>query len=208
MQGFYHVIKKKRETSMKSYNNLYKKIAFLTLVTGFFLLIPIIGMKFSQEVMWTLSDFIIAGILLFGTGLLYLLITRKPGNTAHRIAVAFALLTGLFLIWSNLAVGIIGSEGNTINLWYFGVVLLGLIGGFIGRFKSQKMVAAMSVMAIATALIVVIALVFGMYELPGSSVNEILTANGFFVVLFLFSAFLFRYAGQKKTPAKVGKQVK
>jgi protein-S-isoprenylcysteine O-methyltransferase Ste14 len=41
------------------------------------LLIPFLAMQFTSEVNWTLSDFLVAGVLLFGTGLLIELAFRK-----------------------------------------------------------------------------------------------------------------------------------
>jgi predicted membrane channel-forming protein YqfA (hemolysin III family) len=41
------------------------------------LLIPFFAMQFTYEVNWTLSDFLVAGVLLFVTGLLIELVFRK-----------------------------------------------------------------------------------------------------------------------------------
>lgn len=188
--------------SMKKDNNLIQPTALLALVTAFFLLIPLVGMQFSDEVVWTLSDFIIAGTLLFGTGFMYLLVTRiiapqKGNKVIYRVAVGFALLTGLFLIWVNLAVGVIGTEDNPANITYFGVIAIGLIGAFSVRFQSERMAYVMFAMAVAQALVAIIALVGGMYQSPPSSVVQIIGVNGFFITLFIISAFLFRYAKQE-----------
>jgi len=121
---------------MKSEIKFYQSIAGLTLATGLLLLIPLVAMQFTEEVVWTLSDFVVAGTLLFGTGLTYKLITRKSGELAYRVVVGFALFTGLFLVWVNLAVGIIGSENNPVNLMYFGAFGVAIIGTFIARFES------------------------------------------------------------------------
>jgi uncharacterized membrane protein YfcA len=99
---------------MNTNRTLTQAIAVSALVTGFLLLIPLITMQFTDEVVWTSLDLIVAGTLLFGTGLTYKLITRKSSKIAYRVAIGFALLTGLFLIWANLAVGIIGSETQTL----------------------------------------------------------------------------------------------
>jgi hypothetical protein len=186
---------------MNTDGTLTKSIAGPALVTVILLLIPLVAMQFTDEVDWTLSDFIFAGILLFGTGLTYKLVTRKSGRIAYRVAVGFALLTGLFLIWSNLAVGIIGSENNPINLMYFGVIIVGIIGALIARFQSPGMAYTMFAMAIAQVLAAVIALIAGMHRLPDSSVIEIVGVNGFFILLFAVSALLFRYAAQERASA-------
>ncbi len=54
---------------MNTDNSLTRSIANVALVTGALLLIPLIAMQFSEDVVWTLSDFILAGFMLFGTGI-------------------------------------------------------------------------------------------------------------------------------------------
>lgn len=191
---------------MNADNKLIQPIAALALATGILLLIPLTAMQFTDEVVWTLSDFIIAGALLFGTGFSYILVTRilAPGmgdNIVYRFATGTAVATGLFLIWANLAVGIIGSEDNPINIFYFGVIVVGIIGAFIARFKPKEMAFTLLAMAIAQAIIALIALFNGMAEMPGSSVYEILAVNGFFITLFVVSALLFRHAAQEQSAA-------
>lgn len=179
---------------MNADSNLTRSLAYLALATGLLLLIPFTAMQFTEEVAWTLSDFIFAGTLIFGTGLVYSLITRNTGELVYRVAVGFALFTGLFLIWVNGAVGIIGSENNEINQLYFGVIAVGIIGAHIARFRAKGMALTLSAMAIAQALIAAIALIGGFYQSPPSSVIEILGVNGFFITLFVIAALLFRYA--------------
>lgn len=192
---------------MNSNHTLYPSTVRLILATGVLLLIPLIAMQLSAEVVWTFSDFVIAGSMLFGTGFTYLLVTRVlvpqlGDNLIYRVAVGFALFIGLFLIWSNLAVGIIGSENNAINLLYFGVIFVGIIGGFMARFRPLGMARTMFAMAIAQALIAVTALVTGMAQVPGSSVVEIVAINSFFIMLFVVAALLFRYARQEQVLEK------
>jgi len=63
-------------------------------------------MKFTDEVNWTLFDFVIAGILLLGTGILCELAIRKINKSKYRIAACAGILVLLLLIWAELAVGI------------------------------------------------------------------------------------------------------
>jgi hypothetical protein len=182
--------------------NFYQSIRKLAIVTGCILLIPLIAMQFNDEVDWGLFDFIFAGTLIFGTGFTYKFITRKTIDIAYRVAVGFSLFTGFFLIWTNLAVGIIGSENNSINMIYFGVIAVGIIGALIVRFQSKGMVSVLFLMAATMALAAAIALFKSMHQLPGSSVIEILGVNGFFMMLFIIAALLFRYAAQEQVLAK------
>lgn len=73
------------------------------------LLIPFLAMKLSGEVKWTAVDFVTAGVLLLGTGLACEFVLRKVKKTAHRIAICAAILFALFIIWAELAVGLIGT---------------------------------------------------------------------------------------------------
>lgn len=63
-------------------------------------------MQFTNEVDWKLNDFIIAAILLFGTGVTIDFILRKIKNRKWRIVILIIFLLLLFLIWTQLAVGI------------------------------------------------------------------------------------------------------
>ena len=82
-------------------------LILLTLVAA--LLIPLIAMQFTTEVRWTTFDFIVAGVLLLGTGLLIEIVLRKTDRGALRILAILAVLAIFVLIWLELAVGIIGT---------------------------------------------------------------------------------------------------
>ena len=86
-----------------------KRLVGIVLTAAFLLLIPLVAMQFTEEVNWTLSDFIIAGVLLFGTGFLCELVLRTVKNMKYRIALCLILLAALVLIWAELAVGIFGT---------------------------------------------------------------------------------------------------
>jgi len=128
----------------------------------------------------------------------------KKGNTAYKSAVGLAVATPLLLVWMIGAVGVLGVDGDRSDLMYVGVLAVELIGAFIARFQPFGMARALFATALAQALVAVIALIAGLHEAPFSSVGEILGLNGFFVVLFLGSAWLFRKAAQERTPARPG----
>ena len=56
------------------------------LVTALVLLVPLVGMQVTDEVKWSLFDFVLAGVLLGRTGLLLELALRRPRNIAYRVA--------------------------------------------------------------------------------------------------------------------------
>ncbi len=86
-----------------------KRLVLIVSVVAFLLLIPLVAMQFTEEVKWTLSDFILAAILLIGTGLIGDFVIRKVNKTKYRIALCAALLLALLLVWAELAVGIFGT---------------------------------------------------------------------------------------------------
>ena len=86
-----------------------KRLILIVLTSVILLLIPLIAMQFTDEVNWTLSDFVVAGALLLGTGLMCELVIRKVKKIKSRIAICLALLVVLLLIWAELAIGIFGT---------------------------------------------------------------------------------------------------
>ena len=82
------------------------RLLIISFISVMLLLIPLTAMQFTNEVNWTLFDFVIAGALLFITGLLCELAIRKIKNPKYRIAAFTAILAVLLLIWAELAVGI------------------------------------------------------------------------------------------------------
>jgi hypothetical protein len=183
---------------MQPYLMQNKNIIRIALVTAFILLVPLVAMRFTDEVNWTWSDFVVTGTLLFGSGLTYELIARKAGNAPYRAAVGVALAAALLLVWINLAVGIIGSENNPVNLLYFCVLGVGIVGAVIARLRPRGMARAMFATACAQASVPVIALVIGKSQVRSrQGPPGVLALNALFVLLFVVSALLFRRAGVK-----------
>ena len=195
---FVYTALKERSTMLA--RNAYRSVVGVALATAFILLLPLLAMRITDEVTWDLADFVIAGALIFGTGLTYVLAARKAGNTAYRAAVGVALAAGFMLVWVNLAVGVIGTEDDPANSMYVGVLAVGIVGAIVARFRPHRMARALFATALAQASVAVIALIFGLGS-PWSGPVEILAVNGFFVALFVGSALLFRYAAREQTPA-------
>ncbi len=86
-----------------------QRLLGIVLAVPVLLLIPFTAMQFTNEMNWTLSDFVIMGVLLLVTGLLCELVLRTVKTARNRILLCLALLAGLFLIWAELAVGIFGT---------------------------------------------------------------------------------------------------
>ena len=86
-----------------------KKLGLVVLATAAILLVPFIAMQFTGEVNWNAFDFVVAGVLLAGTGLAYVLSTMKMSSPRSRLAIGAVLAVVLVLVWAELAVGIIGT---------------------------------------------------------------------------------------------------
>ncbi|MGN6498438.1 MAG: hypothetical protein ACTHK5_14040 [Tsuneonella sp.] len=112
------------------------------------LCVPLVAMQFTAEVDWTLSDFVFAAVVIGGTRLMAEFLVRISRNGWYRAGAACALAAIFLTVWTNAAVGIIGSEDNPFNLWYFGVILLAVLGAALARFRPAGM-AAMALLAIA-----------------------------------------------------------
>ncbi|MGI4865041.1 MAG: hypothetical protein ACRYFZ_14050 [Janthinobacterium lividum] len=175
-----------------------KNIARLALATALILLVPLVAMQFTKEVAWNADDFVLAGIMLFGTGLAYQFVAQPGRNRAYRLAVGVALAAGLLLVWMNLAVGLIGSENNPLNLLYGGVLAVAIIGALIARFRPRGMARTLFATALAQAVVPVLALLIGRPPMASQEdvrgILGVLGVNAIFVVLWVGSALLFRRA--------------
>ena len=92
------------------------------------------------------------------------------------------MLSGLFLIWANGAVGMIGNEDNAYNLLFIGLIPLALLGAAVVRFRAAGMTA---VMLLAGAGQIAIG-AFGYAQDPRGAVFSIITSGGWLVAALLF----------------------
>lgn len=86
-----------------------KRLIGIVLTVALLLLIPLIAMQFTDEVNWTLLDFVVMGILLLGTGLACELVLRSVKSFERRLIMIAVILGVFLLIWGELAVGIFGT---------------------------------------------------------------------------------------------------
>jgi len=88
---------------------IFKRSQLLFLSIPILLLIPLIGMQISDEIQWSLVDFIFMGSLLFILAFGIEVILKSFKSIKKRLM--FILLAGMIfiLVWAELAVGIFGS---------------------------------------------------------------------------------------------------
>lgn len=179
---------------MKKQTKLLRSLMTVALITVMILMIPFVAMQFTSEVDWSAADFLIMGVLIFGTGLTYVLINRFAPNWVYRIAITVALGTTFLMIWANMAVGLIGSGPNAANVMYAVIVLVVVIGILVSRLRSSGMERTMYAMVSALIILTGIALLSGMNQYPGSSSTEIVSVGAFFAALFFLAGLLFHAA--------------
>ena len=73
------------------------------------LFIPLIGNLFSNQVNWSLFDFMVIGILLVLAGLSIHFILDKIRNKTLRIVPIIFVIIIILMIWAELAIGVFGS---------------------------------------------------------------------------------------------------
>ncbi len=153
------------------------------------LLLPLIAMRFTQEVNWSASDFLVMGVLFGGVGLAFEFIVRRSSSGSYRFGAAIALLAAFLTIWVNGAVGMIGDEDNPLNLMFGGVLIVALAGAAIARLRPAGMARAMVAAAVAQAGVSAIGLSID----PRGGVLSMAFAG-----LWLLSAALFREGSPKQ----------
>lgn len=150
------------------------------------LLLPFIAMQLTRDVNWTGSDFVFAAVLIGGVGLVFELTIRMSDSKYYRAGVALALSASFLTVWATGAVGMIGDEGDPLNLMFGGVLAIALLGSALGGFKAKGMAMAMLVAAVAQFM----AGTIGMFtDLVGGIFSAMFSA------IWLASAAMFRRAG-------------
>jgi hypothetical protein len=170
--------------------NLTKSLTRVLLVTGLLLAVPLVAMQFTAEVNWSPFDFVVMGALLFSVGMALELVVSRRGPVAYRLAAGGAILTTLLLIWSNLAVGFIGSGPNAANLLAGAVPAVALAGAILARFQAWGMALAM----VAAALLQVLVPVLGLLGSRLEIMPQEWAISAVFATFWLASAWLFQRA--------------
>jgi len=172
---------------------LTKSLFRVALATAFLLLIPLVAMQFSQEMKWDMADFVVAGVLLFGTGLTYVVVSRMGNTTSYRLGAGVAVLAGLLLIWINLAVGFLGSENNPANLLFGAVLVVASVGALVARFRPLGMSRAMFAAALTQFVVPLVAALIYRPEV-NMGMLKVLVLNTIFAGIWATSGWLFRRA--------------
>jgi peptidoglycan/LPS O-acetylase OafA/YrhL len=99
---------------MKSRETLYRSAVRLALGVGFVLSLPLVAMLITDDVVWSLADFVAAGVLLATMGVALELAVRRAGNLAAALGVA-AL---------GVAAAVLGEADDAPGLVLLGMLLI------------------------------------------------------------------------------------
>ena len=147
--------------------------------------LPAVAMQFTRDVDWTGSDFIFAAILLglLGGGIELAFRVGRSGKQAAAIAL-FTLLSFLTL-WSNMAVGIIGNEGEAVNAGFTLAIVASVAIALMVKFRT----ALMRSVCLALAFLQPALGFTATSTMPGHGVEWVILGN--FAALWAIAALLF-----------------
>ena len=169
------------------------RVAVWMLAAGLFLL-PLVAMQFTDEVQWTVFDFVVWAVMLLVACGAYELVARMSPSRHYRLGAGVAIVTGFLVFWANGAVGMIGSEDNPYNLLFLAAIAVGAAMALIAWFKPAGMARALYATAAVHGVVALVALAAG-WDLRGSVLSLC------FVLPYLFAAGLFRLAAREPAAA-------
>ena len=95
------------EKKMMTTSNLRMKT--ILSIISLLLLVPFIAMQFTNEVNWTVIDFVVMGGLLLFFGFTLDFLVGEMTSFYFKIILGIGIVLIFLLIWAELAVGIVGT---------------------------------------------------------------------------------------------------
>ena len=100
---------------METSVTLYRSAVRVALGVAFVLSLPLVAMLFTDDVVWSLADFVLAGVLLATIGVALELAVRKAGTLAAALGIA-AL---------GVLAAVLGEADDAPGLVLLGILLIG-----------------------------------------------------------------------------------
>ena len=100
--------------AMKTSKPLYRSAVRVALGVAFVLSLPLVAMLITDDVVWSLADFAVAGVLLAAIGVALELAIRKAGNLATALSIAAV----------GIAAAIFGEADDAPGLVLLGILLI------------------------------------------------------------------------------------
>jgi hypothetical protein len=124
--------------------------------------------------------------------------SNHSGRNAYRLGAAVALFAAALQVWMNLAVGIVGSEDNPVNMAFFLIVLTAAACAFTARLRADGMARAMLAVAGMQALVALaIATAPSTMRDDPKGPMGVLALSAGFVALWLIAAALFHRSARR-----------
>ncbi len=162
------------------------------------MLVPIVVQLTHGHFGWSFGDFVgVAMILLFGSAIFDLTARRAPNLLyLSGVSAALAATLGSFLV--NGAVGLVGSEDEAHNLFFFIVLMVAVFGSILARGRPEPMAKVM-LAAAGTHIAVSTVLLIDANGVSDGDPGMEVVGLGLFAILWLASAWLFRNATDRKS---------
>ncbi len=88
---------------------VFKRTHIILGIVALVFLVPFTAMQFTQEVNWSLFDFVLAAGLLLGVSFAIDFTIRKLKGSTSKIFIVAAIVVAFILVWVELAVGLFGT---------------------------------------------------------------------------------------------------
>jgi hypothetical protein len=141
---------------------------------------------------WDALDVMMAATLVMSAAGGFLVVSRFSTGPSYLAATALAGFGALALVWTSLAVGLIGEPDNPANLVFAGVLALGAVGALLARFRPMGLALTLAAMGAAQAAVTLLALSLGL----GGEDNGGTAYAALFAGLWLCAAWLYREAAR------------
>ena len=158
------------------------------------LAVPLVAMRFTDEVNWTPFDFAFAAVLIGAVGAGLELTMRLGPNGLYRAGAALALATAFLMIWINAAVSIVGGDGSPAGPLFLAVPAVALLGAALARFRPTGMARAMVAAAAAQVAVPVVAQIAGLGASGADDIRKVVILTVGFAALWLAAGWLFKRA--------------
>lgn len=151
-------------------------------------LLPLLAGRLLSGFDWSAMDYVVWGVMLLAAAGVFEASLRLSPRLDYRLASWIALGAAFLLVWANLAVGIVGDEGDPLNALFFAVLIVPVVGAVMSGFRAGGMALTLLLTAVAQGLAALPALALGERDV---------LLTGFWIAAWLVSAALFRRASRE-----------
>ena len=144
---------------------------------------------------WSFFDFVGIGMILLSGCTIFDLIARRAPNFAYLAGAGAALAAGFGLVVVNGAVGLVGSEDEAHNVYFYAAPLFAILGSIFAGGQPMPMAKAMLAAAGVHIAVSTVLLIDANGVSDGNPQVEVIGLS-IFALLWLGSAWLFRVSSK------------